>query len=95
MGACWGATYPVGDVLGDLLDDLIKTRVVFKKLVGMQMLLEGLAFANLNKHARDPVLRGPVQLTMIDEAFHRKLEKIWADKTIFYCFVKERARVED
>ena len=42
MGARWGAAYPVGDVLGDLLDDLIKTPVVFKKLVGMQMLLEGL-----------------------------------------------------
>ena len=82
-------------MLGNFLDDLIKTSIVFKKLVGMQMLLKGLAFANLNMHARDPVLRRPVQLTITDEAFHRKLENIWADKTIFYCFVEERDRVED
>ena len=55
----WGTAYPVGEVLGDLLEDLIRTPVVCKKLVGMQMLLEGPAmgaFANLHKHSRDPVL---------------------------------------
>ena len=59
MKSRWGTAYPVGEVLGDLLEDLIRTPVVYKKLVGMQMLLEGLAmgaFANLHKHSRDPVL---------------------------------------
>ena len=59
MKSRWSTAYPVGEVLGDLLEDLIRTPVVYKKLVGMQMLLEGLAmgaFANLHKHSRDPVL---------------------------------------
>ena len=59
MKSRWGTAYPVGEILGDLLEDLIITPVVYKKLVGMQMLLEGLAmgaFANLHKHSRDPVL---------------------------------------
>ncbi|MBO89016.1 MAG: DUF3066 domain-containing protein [Rickettsiales bacterium] len=94
----WGAAYPVGEVLGHLLEDLIKTPIVYKKLVGMQMLLEGLAmgaFANLHKHSRDPVLRRLVQLVMTDEAFHHKFGKIWADKTITNLLPDERNRVED
>ena len=65
MKSRWGTAYPAGEVLGDLLEDLINTPVVYKKLVGMQMLLEGLAlgaFANLHKHSRDPVLCRLVQL---------------------------------
>ncbi|MDP6390649.1 MAG: ferritin-like domain-containing protein [Alphaproteobacteria bacterium] len=94
----WGTAYPVGDVLGDLLEDLIKTPVVYKKLVGMQMLLEGLAmgaFANLHKHSRDPVLKRLVQLVMTDEAFHHKFGKIWAEKTIGNLSPEERDAVED
>jgi hypothetical protein len=94
----WGMAYPVGDVLGDTLEDLVKTPVVYKKLVGMQMLLEGLAmgaFANLHKHTRDPVLKRLVQLVMTDEAFHHKFGKIWADKTITKLSSEERDRVED
>ena len=64
----------------------------------MQMLLEGLAmgaFANLHKHSRDPVLCRLGQLVMIDEAFHHKFGKIWADKTITDLSPAERDRVED
>ena len=79
MKARWGTAYPVGEVLGDLLEDLIKTPVVYEKLVGMQMLLEGLvmgASANLHKHSRDTVLCRLVQLVMTDEAFHHKFGRI-------------------
>src|SRR5438445_424732 len=38
-----GATFPVGDTIGTLLRDLVSTQVVYKKIVGMQMLVEGLA----------------------------------------------------
>ncbi len=98
MKSRWGAAYPVGEVLGDLLEDLIETPVVYKKLVGMQMLLEGLAmgaFANLQKHSRDQVLCRLVQLVMTDEACHHKFGKIWADKTIANLSPAERDRVED
>ena len=93
----WGMAYPIGDVLGDLLDNLIKTPVVYKNMVGMQMLLEGLAmgaFPNLRKHARDSVLRRPLLLFMTGEAFDHKFGKIWTDKTICNLSGVECDRVE-
>src|SRR5262249_39644752 len=38
-----GDPLPVGETIGALLDDLVATPVVYKKIVGMQMLVEGLA----------------------------------------------------
>ncbi len=89
----WGMAYPVGDVLGDL----IKAPVVYKNLVGMQTLLEGLAmraFPNCRKHARDPVLRRPVLLVMTGEAFDQKFGKTWTDKTTCNLSAEEWDRVE-
>ena len=83
--ARWGAPAAVGPALGDLLNDMVSSPLVWKKIVGMQMLIEGLAmgaFASLYKEARDPLLRHLCQLVMTDEAFHHKFGKIWADRTI-------------
>ncbi|MGH7092409.1 MAG: ferritin-like domain-containing protein, partial [Stellaceae bacterium] len=94
----WGAPYPVGPVLGDFLKDIVLSPVVYKKLIGMQMLLEGLAmgaFANLHAHARDPLLKRLVQLVMTDEAFHHRFVKIWADRTLPKLSRDEHERVED
>ncbi|MFT6583093.1 MAG: 1,2-phenylacetyl-CoA epoxidase catalytic subunit [Alphaproteobacteria bacterium] len=94
----WGTPYPVGAVLGDLLDDLVTTPVVYKKLVGMQMLLEGLAmgaFANLHAHTNDPLLKRLVQLVMTDEAFHHRFGKIWAERTISRLTPAEQNVIED
>jgi hypothetical protein len=94
----WGKPYPVGAVLGDFLRDIVLSPLVYKKLVGMQMLLEGLAmgaFANLHAHTRDPLLKRLVQLVMTDEAFHHKFGKIWADRTIPNLTREEHERVED
>src|SRR5205814_9301902 len=38
----WGTPYPVGQLLGDFLTDIVQTPLVYKKLIGMQLLLEGL-----------------------------------------------------
>src|SRR5262245_42210901 len=38
-----GAVFPVGDTVGTLLNELVTTPVVYKKIVGMQMLVEGVA----------------------------------------------------
>ncbi len=54
-------------------------------MVGMQMLVEGLAmgaFATLYAKSNDPLLRHLCQLVMTDEAFHHKFGKIWADRTV-------------
>jgi hypothetical protein len=93
-----GAVYPVGDTIGALLGEFISTPVVYKKIVGMQMLVEGLAmgaFATLHKVARDPVLRRMCQLVMTDEAFHHKFGKIWAHDTVAKLGEAEHAAVED
>src|ERR1700676_4382926 len=94
----WGTPYPVGDMLGAFLSDIVHTPLVYQKLVGMQILLEGLAmgaFANLHAHTSDPLLKRLVQLVMTDEAFHHKFGKIWADRTIPTLSRDEHERVED
>ena len=94
----WGTPYPVGEALGNLLAQLVATPIVYKKLVGMQMLVEGLAmgaFANLHAYTNDPLLRRLTQLVMTDEAFHHRFGKIWADKTIPQLSEAERNKVED
>jgi len=98
IAARWGTPYPVGPVLGEFLDDIVKAPIVYKKLVGMQMLLEGLAmgaFASVHAHTNDRLLKRLVQLVMTDEAFHHKFGKIWADRTIPRLSREEHEQVED
>jgi hypothetical protein len=98
IAARWGTPYPVGPVLGEFLADIVASPIVYKKLIGMQMLLEGLAmgaFAGIHAHTRDPLLQRLVQLVMTDEAFHHRFGKIWADRTIPRLSREEHARVED
>jgi len=81
-----------------VLADLVSTPEVYKKIVGMQMLIEGLAmgsFATLNARTNDPVLRRLVQLVMSDEAFHHRFGRIWASKTIRHLSEEEHRKVED
>ncbi len=96
--ARWGKPLPVGPALGNLLTEMVLSPFVWKKLVGMQMLVEGLAmgtFATFYTHARDPLLVRLMQLTMTDEAFHHKFGKIWADRTIPHLSETERNLIED
>jgi len=94
----WGRPRPCGVVLKQLLVDIISAPEVYKKIIGMQMLVEGLAmgaFAAGYKFNRDPLARKLFQLVMTDEAFHHKFGKIWADKTIPKMTPEERNVVED
>jgi hypothetical protein len=94
----WGTALPAGPTLASLLDEIIHSPEVYKKLIGMQMLVEGLAmgaFATFHKETSDPLLRKLVQLVMTDEAFHHKFGKIWADRTIHKLNEEEHAKVED
>jgi len=98
IGNRWGTAYPVGDELGRLMNELVAAPEVYKKLVGMQMLVEGLAmgaFASLHRYTNDPVLKRLVQLVMTDEAFHHRFGKIWADRTIPKLETREHEIVED
>ena len=93
-----GAVLPPGDTLAQLLTTLVRTPIVYQKLVGMQMLVEGLAmgaFAALHVKANDPLLRRLCQLTMTDEAFHHRFGKIWAGATMPTLAQAEHDAVED
>jgi len=96
--ARWGKPLPVGSILGNLLQELVSAPEVYKKLVGMQMLVEGLAmgaFATLHTKSNDSLLRRLTQLVMTDEAFHHKFGKIWADRTVPKLSPAEHEIVED
>ncbi len=94
----WGEPLPVGKTIATVLSDLVSTPEVYKKIVGMQMLVEGIAmgaFATLNAKTNDPVLRRLVQLVMSDEAFHHRFGRLWAAKTIRHLSDDEHKKVED
>ncbi len=93
----WGTPLPVGTTLKTLMTELVLAPEVYKKLVGMQMLIEGLAmgaFATLHARTADPLLRRLVQMVMTDEAFHHKFGKIWADRTVPKLTEAEHEKVE-
>ncbi len=96
--ARWGKPVTVGPALGNLLNELVSSPLVWKKIVGMQMLVEGLAmgaFATFFKETRDPLMKHLMQLVMTDEAFHHKFGKIWADRTIPKLSKGEHEQIED
>ena len=93
-----GQIFPVGDTIGNLLKDIVASPLVYKKIVGMQMLIEGLAmgaFTTFHKVALDPTLRRLCQLIMTDEAFHHRFGKIWAHDTMPRLDEQEQNAVED
>lgn len=96
--ARWGRPRPCGTALQLLLVEIIAAPEVYKKIVGMQMLVEGLAmgaFAAGYRHNRDPLARKLFQLVMTDEAFHHKFGKIWAERTVPHLTESERNIMED
>ncbi len=94
----WGTPLAAGPTLKNLMSEIVVSQQVYKKLIGMQMLIEGLAmgaFATINAGTNDPLLQRLVQFVMTDEAFHHKFGKIWADKTIPSLTPQEHEVVED
>src|SRR5207244_8813024 len=95
--ARWGRSRPCGVVLQQLLVDIISAPEVYKKIIGMQMLVEGLAmgaFGTGFQKTQDPLARKLTQLVMTDEAFHHKFGKIWADRTIPHLTEAEHETIE-
>jgi hypothetical protein len=81
-----------------LLTEIVLAPEVYKKIVGMQMLVEGLAmgaFATLYQKSADPLLVKLCLLVMTDEAFHHKFGRIWADRTIPKLTQDEHNLIED
>ena len=94
----WGSPLGCGPTLASLMDEVVLAPEVYKKLVGMQMLIEGLAmgaFATIASRTQDPTLKRLIQLVMSDEAFHHRFGKIWADKTVPDLSPEQHEIVED
>jgi hypothetical protein len=94
----WGTPLPAGRTLGNLMREVVLAPEVYKKLIGMQMLIEGLAmgaFATLHSMTDDALLRRVVQLVMTDEAFHHRFGRIWASRTVPKLTPEEHEKVED
>ena len=94
----WGSPLRAGPTIRNMMNEIVQSPHVYKKLVGMQMLIEGLAmgaFATLHGQTNDPLLKRTVQLVMSDEAFHHKFGKIWADRTVPSLSEEEHILVED
>lgn len=93
----WGTPLHAGNTLSTLLNEIVVSPEVYKKLIGMQMLVEGLAmgaFATIHSKTNDPLLRRMIQMVMTDEAFHHKFGKIWADRTVPKLTEEEHEKVE-
>ncbi len=96
--ARWGRPVECGAALKRLLVEIIEAPEVYKKIIGMQMLVEGLAmgaFSSGYRNNRDPLAKKLFQLVMTDEAFHHNFGKIWADRTVPMLSKAERDIVED
>ena len=81
-----------------ILKDVVATNVIYEKLIGMQMIIEGLAmgiFASMYQEANDPLLRRLCQLVMTDEAFHHKFGQIWAHQNVPGVTEELRNELED
>jgi hypothetical protein len=94
----FGKPLPVGDAMGGFFHEIVLAPEVYKKLIGMQMVVEGFAmgaFATMQVRTRDPLLRRVIQLVMTDEAFHHRFGRIWADLTVPELSEEEHVRIED
>lgn len=93
----WGSPVACSPSLQSVLEETVSSPHVYKKIVGMQLLVEGLAmgaFATMYKALADPLGRRLLQLVMADEAFHHKFGKVWADRTLPRLTPREHIIVE-
>jgi hypothetical protein len=94
----WGDPLPCSGMLGDLMTELVNSQEVYKKQVGMQILIEGMAlgtFAFLHTTTRDPLLRRLVALLTTDESFHHRFGKEWAHRTLPDATPEQHNAIED
>lgn len=98
IAARWGEPLPASETLSRLLAELVSVPEIYKKIVGMQLLVEGLAmgiFASLHAKSNDPLLVRLTQLVMTDEAFHHRAGKLWAEDALPGMSQAEHEAVED
>jgi Long-chain fatty aldehyde decarbonylase len=98
FGARWGGPGPVGPGLLNVMRRIVQSGEVYHKIVGMQLLIEGLALGALShiyKNTRDPVLRRLSQLILTDESYHHRFGQIWGHDTIPTLSETQHRQVEN
>lgn len=98
FAARWGDPLPVGGGFLALMNKLVLTGEVYQKIVGMQMLIEGLAlgaFAAIHSSANDPLLRRLVRLILTDESYDHRFGKIWGEAAIPDLTEAQRRQIEN
>ncbi len=89
---------PPSPTLDRVLKDLVASDIIYEKIIGMQMIIEGLAmgiFAGFYQEANDPLLRRVAQLVMTDEAFHHNFGQLWAAENVPGVSGELRDQLED
>jgi hypothetical protein len=93
----WGRPAPCLPTLRDFLNEIVLSSDVTKKIIGMQVMVEGLAMgtlASLFRSLEDPVGKRLVQLVMTDEAFHHRFGRLWIDETLPRLVEADRERLQ-
>ena len=93
-----GEITPVTSTLGRILSAMVASEVIYEKVIGMQMIIEGIAmglFASMYQEANDPLLRRLCQLVMTDESFHHRFGRIWAQENVPGISEELRDELED
>jgi hypothetical protein len=96
--ARWGTPMQVSPVFSRLMQTVIGSREIYRRLIGIQVLLEGLAMGLMGtfyRKAQDPLLVRLSQLVMTDEAFHHKFGRLWADHAAIQLPEEDREAAED
>src|ERR1051325_1463859 len=90
--------YPVDPLLKAILDEILATNLWELKLVGMQMLVEGLAIAAFNvmrKQTADPTLSSLLDYVMQDEGRHVNFGYFALRRAIPSMEASKREQLED
>jgi hypothetical protein len=90
--------YPVDPLLKSLIDEILVSQSWELKLLGMQMLIEGLAIAAFNlmhKQTGDPTLRDVLDYVLQDEGRHVNFGYFALRRTLPTMAPERRAELED
>jgi hypothetical protein len=98
IGTRWGAPAAAGGPITNLMTNLVTAPEVHKKIMGMQIMIEGLAlgiFAAMQPVTGDPVLARMLRLLITDEAYHHRFGQIWGLATMPKLEEEQHRQVEN
>lgn len=98
IGQRWGEPASSGGKITELMSSLVATPEVNRKIVGMQIMIEGLALGTMSAMqaaTADPALARLLQLMLTDEAFHHRFGKAWGMETIPTLNEEQHRQVEN